>query len=66
MDPAGRAMIAGAVAHARAAGVPEETIQGMIGQERVSRGGGVVPAVLAGRLHALANQYQGRRAAPGD
>jgi hypothetical protein len=59
MGPADRAMIAAAVAHARAAGVPEEAIQRVVEQEGVGRGGAVVPAALAGRLHALARQFQG-------
>lgn len=59
-----QAMIARAVEHARAVGVPEEMIQRVIEQERMSRGGAVVPAVIAGRLNALAGQHQ--QAAPGD
>jgi hypothetical protein len=59
-------MIAGAVAHARAAGIPEATIQRVIEQEGTGRGGAVVPAALAGRLHALANQFQRPQSAPGD
>lgn len=51
-------MIDGAVAHARAAGVPEQLIQRAIAQEGAGRGGAVVPAMLAGRLHALARQHQ--------
>lgn len=58
MGPGDEAMIAGAVAHARAAGVPEEMIQRMIEREGAARGGAVAPAVLAGRLHALARQRQ--------
>jgi hypothetical protein len=58
MGPGGQAMIAGAVAHARAAGVPEEEIQRVIEQEGAGRGGAVNPAVLAGRLHAIARQRQ--------
>jgi len=58
MGPGDRAMIDGAVAHARAAGVPEEVIQRTIAREGAGRGGAVVPAMLAGRLHALARQYQ--------
>jgi hypothetical protein len=56
MGPGDKAMIDGAVAHARAAGVPEELIQRVIQQEGAGRGGAVVPAMLAGRLHALARQ----------
>jgi hypothetical protein len=63
MGPGDEAMIAGAVAHARAAGVPEELIQRVIEQEGRPRGGAVVPAVLAGRLHALARQRE--QSAPG-
>ncbi len=66
MSPADKAIIAGAVAHARAAGVPEETIQRTIETEGMGRGGAVVPAVLAGRLHALANELQRQNAAPGE
>ncbi|HEX4187081.1 MAG TPA: hypothetical protein VHY83_04200 [Solirubrobacteraceae bacterium] len=58
MGPGGEAMIAGAVEHARAAGVPEDVIQHAIEQEGAGRGGAVNPAVLAGRLHALARQRQ--------
>ncbi len=58
MGPGDEAMIAGAVAHARAAGVPEELIQRVIQVEGAGRGGAVTPAVLAGRLHALARQRQ--------
>jgi hypothetical protein len=64
MGPGHGAMIAQAVARARAAGVPEEQIQRVIEQEGTGRGGGVVPAVLAGRLNALARER--REAAPGD
>jgi hypothetical protein len=64
MGPGDQAMIAGAVAHARAAGVPEETIQRVIDQQGAGRGGAVTPPVLAGRLHALARQRQ--QPAPGD
>ncbi len=58
MGPAERAMIDRAVAHARSAGVPEATIQRVIEQEGAGRAGAVVPAALAGRLNALANQFQ--------
>lgn len=58
MGPGDEALISGAVAHARAAGVPEELIQRVIEQEGAARGGAVVPAMLAGRLHALARQRQ--------
>jgi hypothetical protein len=64
MGPGDGAMIARAVAHARAAGVPEELIQRVIEQEGAGRGGAVVPAVIAGRLNALARER--RQAAPGD
>ncbi len=63
MGPGDQAMIAGAVAQARAAGVPEEMIQGLIEREGAARGGAVVPSVLAGRLYALARQYQGAQPA---
>ncbi len=52
-------MIARAAAHARAAGVPEARIQSVIEQEGAARGGAVVPAVIAGRLNALAREVQG-------
>jgi hypothetical protein len=58
MGPGDRAMIDGAVAHARSVGVPEELIQRVIAHEGAGRGGAVVPAMLAGRLHALARQHQ--------
>ena len=58
MGPGGQAMIAQAVARARAAGVPEEEIDRVIEQEIAARGGGVVPAVVAGRLYALASRQQ--------
>jgi hypothetical protein len=58
------AMIARAVEHARAVGVPEERIQRVIEQERMSRGGAVVPAVISGRLNTLAREHQ--QAARGD
>ena len=61
MGPGGEAMIAGAVAHARAAGVPEEMIQRVVEQEAAARGGGLVPAAVAGRLHALARQFEGQK-----
>jgi len=64
LSPADRAMIDAAVAHARAAGVPDETIQRVIEQVGAGRGGAIVPAVLAGRLHGLANQFQGERPPP--
>jgi hypothetical protein len=65
MGPGDEAMIAGAVAQARAAGVPESMIQRVIEQEGAGRGGSVVPAVLAGRLYALARQFRGQQSAPG-
>ena len=58
MGPGGQAMIAQAVAHARAVGVPEELIERVIEQESAARGGAVVPAVVAGRLSALARRQQ--------
>jgi len=58
MGPGDQAMIAQAAARARAAGVPEELIQSVIQQEGAARGGAVVPAVVAGRLYALARQQQ--------
>jgi hypothetical protein len=61
MGPGDEAMIAGAVAQARAAGVPEELIQRTIERERAGRGGAVVPALLAGRLYALARQFRGEQ-----
>lgn len=60
MGPGGQAMIAQAVARARAAGVPEELIQRVIEQEGAARGGAVVPAVVAGRISALARQQRQR------
>jgi hypothetical protein len=60
MGPGDEAMIAGAVAQARAAGVPEELIQRAIEQERAGRSA-VVPALLAGRLYALARQFGGQQ-----
>ncbi len=65
MGPAQQAMIDRAVGHARAAGVPEDTIQRVIQQEAAARGGGLVPAVLAGRLNALASQFQREQRPPG-
>jgi hypothetical protein len=64
MGPGDKAMVDGAVAHARAAGVPEAMIDRVIQQEGAARGGAVVPAVLAGRLHALARQFQRQQTAP--
>jgi hypothetical protein len=61
MDPAHQAMIDRAIAHARAAGVPEATIQQVIDREGAGRAGAVVPAALAARLNTLANQFQSRR-----
>ena len=65
LTPADKAMIDGAVAHARAAGVPEATIERVIEQQGAGRGGAVVPGVLAGQLHALAREFQHRQAEPG-
>ncbi len=64
MGPADQAMINRAIAHARAAGVPEATIQQVIDREGAGRAGAVVPAALAARLNALANQFQSRRPPP--
>jgi hypothetical protein len=58
MGPGDQAMIAGAIAHARAAGVPEAVIERTIEQNGAGRGGAVVAAAVAGRLNALASQYQ--------
>jgi hypothetical protein len=66
MGPGDQVIIARAAEQARAAGVPEATIQSVIEQESASRGGAVVPAVIAGRLYALARQFQGAQPAPGD
>ena len=63
MGPGDEAMIAGAVAQARAAGVPEAMIERVIAQEGAGRGGAVVPAVLAGRLYALARQFASQKPA---
>jgi hypothetical protein len=49
-------MIAGALARARAAGVPEETIERVVEREIAGRGG-FNPALVAGRLDALAHQH---------
>jgi hypothetical protein len=65
MGPGDEAMIAGAVAQARVAGVPEELIQRVIEQEGAGRGA-LTPAVLAGRLYALARQRQRQQPAPGE
>ena len=64
LDPGHQAMITSAVAQARAAGVPEETIQRVIEQEQTAHGGGVVAPVIAGRLRALASQFQSRQQPP--
>jgi hypothetical protein len=58
MGPGDQAMINRAIAHARAAGVPEAIIQRAIDQDGAGRGGAVVAAAVAGRLNALARQYQ--------
>ena len=60
LGPGDRAMIDRALAHARAAGVPEATIQQVIEREGAGRGGAVIPAMLAGRLNALAREFQSR------
>jgi hypothetical protein len=61
--PGEQAMVAGAVARARAAGVPEEMIQHVIQQETAGRAG-YNPALVAGRIDALARQR--RQAAGGE
>ncbi len=66
MGPGQEAMIERALAHARAAGVPEATIQSVIEREGAGRGGAVVPAALAGRLNALASQFQRDRQPPAE
>ncbi len=66
MGPGDQAIIAAAAAQARAAGVPEATIQHVIDQEGAARGGAVVPAAVAGRLYALARQFPGAQPSPGD
>jgi hypothetical protein len=55
-------MVARAVAQARAAGVPEEMIERVIEQETAGRNA-FNPALVAGRLYALARQRQ--QPAPG-
>jgi hypothetical protein len=65
VGPGDEAMIAGAVAQARAAGVPESMIERVVEQEGAGRGGAIVPAMLAGRLYALARQFQGQHSPPG-
>jgi len=66
MGPGDRAMIDRAIAHARAAGVPDATIERVIEQQGAGRGGAIVPAALAGRLNALANQFQREQAPPAE
>jgi hypothetical protein len=66
MGPGDRAMINRAIAHARAAGVPEEMIQRAIDQDGAGRGGGLVAAAVAGRLNALARQYQPQEPPPAE
>ncbi len=66
MGPGDQAIIGRAVAQAQAAGVPEAMIQRVIDEEGAARGGAVVPAVLAGRIYALARQFQGTQPARGD
>ena len=61
LSPAGKAMIDGAVAHARAAGVPDAMIEHTIERAGAGRGGAVVPAVLAGQLHGLAREFERRQ-----
>jgi hypothetical protein len=57
LGPGEQAMIAGAVAQARAAGVPEAMIEHVIEQETAGRNA-FNPAMVAGRLYALARQRQ--------
>jgi hypothetical protein len=57
LGPGDQAIINGAIARARAAGVPETAIQGVIDQEAAHRYG-FRPGVIAGRLGALTRQYQ--------
>ena len=64
MGPGDKAMVAQAVAQARAAGVPEAMIQRVIEEESAFRGGAVVPAVLVGRLRGLAHQFQSQQQPP--
>jgi len=64
MGPAQQAMIDRAIAHARAAGVPEERIQEIIDREGAARAGALVPALLASKLNTLANEFQSRRPPP--
>lgn len=66
MGPADQAMIARAVAHARAAGVPEERIQQVIEQQGAGRAGALVPAALAGQLNALARQFERPQSPPAE
>jgi hypothetical protein len=63
LGPGDQAMIAGAVAQARAAGVPEAMIERVIEQETAGRNA-FNPALVAGRIYALARQSQQR--APGE
>jgi hypothetical protein len=57
LGPGEQAMIAGALARARAAGVPEEMIERVLEQETAGRGA-FTPALVAGRLDALARQHR--------
>jgi hypothetical protein len=57
MGPGEQAMVARAVAQARAAGVPEAMIERVIEQETAGRNA-YNPALVAGRLYALARQHQ--------
>jgi hypothetical protein len=65
MGPGDQAMIARAVAQARAAGVPEQLIQRVIEQESAGRNA-FNPALVAGRLYALARQHQPQQPASGE
>jgi hypothetical protein len=55
LGPGQEAMIAGALARARAAGVPEEMIERAVEQATAGHGG-FVPGLVAGRLDALTRQ----------
>ena len=66
MGPGDETVITGAIAHARAAGVPEPMIQRAIDQDGAGRGGAVMAAAVAGRLNALARQYQSQEPEPSE
>jgi hypothetical protein len=57
LGPGEQAIIAGALARARGAGVPEEMIERVLEQENAGRGA-FNPALVAGRLDALARQHR--------